>query len=297
MFVLGIALLSSTLTAAPTPLVALSRRGGVSAPKALALATQVSQALVGVPLTKPLADFTSCKSKKVCLLTSARNAGATVLVTVEVSSVLDDGSLRVEAWSIDDDGARVGEVLVEGPLSLLVTKATPALSGTFSEALRATLGLTPPPPPRSEPRPSSPPVVTVTPAPVVKEPPTQPVASVTAPAPESTFFTTGRLVGVGIAAAGAAALLVASVLGGLALDASTKSQARCAPAMPCSDVSAFTEYLRAARAQNAAVALTVSGAAALALGAIVFLVNPGETPAVTFLPTPGGAVAGFATSW
>lgn len=287
MFMLGIALLSSTLTAAPTPLVALSRRGGVSAPKALALAQQVSDALVGVPLTRPLEDLTSCKSKKVCLLTSARKAGATVLVTIEVSSVLDDGSLRVEAWSIDDDGARVGEVLVEGPLTLLVTKATPSLAGTFSDSVRATLGLIPPPPPRVEPKVTAPPVVT---------PPAPPVVTLPAPVPEpvsSPFFTTGRLVGVGIAGAGAAALLVASVLGGLALDASSKSKALCAPATPCSDLSAFTEYLRAARSQNAAVALTVSGAAALAVGAIVFFVNPGASP-VTVAPAPGGAAASFA---
>lgn len=285
MFVLGIALLSSTLTAAPTPLVALSRRGGVSAPKAMAVVQQVSDALVGVPLTKPLEDFTSCKSKKVCLLTSARKAGATVLVTVEVSSVLDDGSLRVEAWSIDDDGAQVGEVLVEGPLAMLVTKATPSLAGTFSDALRATLGLEPPPPPVAEPRVTPPPVVTLTPTPL--EPP--PAVSSSAPS----FFTTGRLVGVAVAGTGAAALLVSSVLGGLALDASSKSKARCAPAMPCSDLSAFTEYLRAARSQNAAVALSVSGAAALALGAIIFFVNPGTTP-VTLTPAPGGAAANFA---
>ncbi len=284
MFLLGVALLSSTLTAAPTPLIALSRRGGVSAPKALAIAQQVSDALVGVPLTRPLEDLTSCKSKKVCLLTSARKAGATVLVTIELSSVLDDGSLRVEAWSIDDDGARVGEVLVEGPLALLVTKATPSLAGTFSDSVRATLGLIPPPPPRVEPKVTAPPVVTPPPPLVLTPPAPEPV-----PSP---FFTTGRLVGVGIAGAGAAALLVASVLGGLALDASSKSKARCAPAAPCSDLSAFTEYLRAARSQNAAVALTVSGAAALAVGAIVFFVNPGASP-VTLTPAPGGAAASF----
>ncbi|MBL8939119.1 MAG: hypothetical protein JNM69_31440 [Archangium sp.] len=286
MFMLGIALLSSTLAAGPSPLVALSRRGGVSAPKAMSLAQQVSDTLVGVPLTRPLEDFTSCRSKKVCLLTSARKAGATVLISIEVSSVLDDGSLRVEAWSIDDDGARIGEVLVEGALATLVAKAAPSLSGTFSAAVRTTLGLTPPPAPGVEPQVTAPPVVKV------PQPAPRPVL-VTTPTPAQPFFTTGRLVGGSVAAAGTAALLVASVLGGLALDASSKSQARCAPATPCSDLSAFTEYLRAARSQNAAVALTVSGVAALALGAIVFVVNPGAGP-VTVSPASGGAAASFA---
>ncbi|MDX2013281.1 MAG: hypothetical protein SFW67_24005 [Myxococcaceae bacterium] len=310
MFLVALALASSTLSAAPPPLVTLSRRSGVSAPRALAVVEEVADALVGLPPGRPVSDLTACRAKQACLLTAARQAGATVLVTVKVSSVLDEGALEVEAWSIDDDGARVAQVLVEGPLAGLVAKARPTLSGSFSERLRTTLGLVPPTPPRPDPAVTPPPVVQADAAPERPRPPTAqgtdvarapPTPTQPQPAPVVTAArgpSAVRVSGLVVAGAGAAALVAAALSAAVAADASAKSVARCAPQTPCADVTAFGDYLRAAHAQNAAVALTVSGAAAVALGALLFFLDPGQRPpVVSVTPSPGGATVGVMTTW
>lgn len=312
MSALGTIVLAAVLTAAPPPtperrlVVALSRHAGIAAPRALAIATEVQAKLVGVPTAPPVVDFTACKTKRVCLLTSARNAGASVVVTVEVSSVLDDGALRVEALSVDDDGARIGLVKANGAVSELVKAATPELTEAFSSALRTTLGLVPPPPPPTVVEPAP------TPTPLVEAPPPPPMVPVTAPAPsrevpasvtqaaEAPFFSTSRLAGVGVGGAGAAALVAAGVFGLEAMSAAARAHQVCPPGPPCAETTALGDYTRAVHAQNTGVTLAVGGGVALVTGALLLWLNPGApepTVHALVVPVPGGVSAQVGASF
>ena len=284
------ALLSSSHAATPQAWLVLSRRTGVSAPKAMAAAGAVGQALSGVPLNISIEDQTICKAKRVCLLDAARKKGAAVLVTVEVGAVLEDGSLRVEAVSVDEDGRSLGIVEADGPVAGLVAKAAPMLAGDFSTTLRAALGLVPPPVPKME---TPAPLVRVEPAelrPVEVKPPPPPTVGKAA---EPSFFSGGRLVGLGVAGAGAAALVVGGVFGLQASSAAAKVKMLCPEGTQCTSPEAFTAYKQAGEAQNLGVALSVGGAVALVAGAVLFFVNPGaESPATaTLVPMPGGIMA------
>lgn len=293
MITLALSTLISTSTAAtPQAWVVLSRRTGVSAPKAMATATDVSAALKGVPLPIALDDLTTCKAKKVCLLDAARKKSAAVLVTVEVGAVLEDGTLRVEALSVDEDGKSLGVVDADGPVAGLVAKATPKLNGDFSTTLRNALGLVPPP----EPKP-------VPPAPLVDAKPietkpveTKPVEVAVAPvevgkAAEPSFLTGGRIAGLLIGGAGAVALIVGGIFGLQASSGAAKVKMLCPDGAQCTNPEAFSLYKQAGDAQNLGVALSVGGAAALAAGAVVFFLNPGGSSATAMIvPVPGGAI-------
>lgn len=293
MITLALSTLISTSTAAtPQAWVVLSRRTGVSAPKALTTATDVSAALKGVPLPIALEDLTTCKAKKVCLLDAARKKSAAVLVTVEVGAVLEDGTLRVEALSVDEDGKSLGVVDADGPVAGLVAKATPKLSGDFSTTLRNALGLVPPP----EPKPV-PPAPLVDAKPVEPKPDPKPVEVAAVPVEvgktaEPSFLTGGRLAGLIVGGAGAVALIVGGIFGLQASSGAAKVKMLCPDGAQCTNPEAFSVYKQAADAQNLGVALSVGGTAALAAGAVVFLLNPGGSSATAMIvPVPGGVMA------
>lgn len=300
------AVVSTTHAATPQAWVVLSRRAGITSPKAMATATEVASKLKGVPMAAAVEDLTSCKAKRVCLVEAARKKQAAVLVAVEVGSVLDEATLRVEGLSIDEDGKSLGVVEADGALATLVGKAEPKLAGDFATTLRTTLGLTPPPQPKVEP----PPVVPMVTAPA-PEPKKQP--EVTPPPVETTpvettpvvvaearpFFTPGRIAGVAVAGAGAAALVVGGVFGAQASAGAAKVKMLC-PDAQCTNPEAFTTYNQAAQSQNLGVALSVAGGVALAAGAVVFLINPGgEAPAASavVVPVQGGVVSSFSMSF
>lgn len=287
-------LLSSSVNATPQAWVVLSRRTGVTAPKAMATAAEIASSLKGVPLPIALQDLTTCKAKKVCLLDAARKKSAAVLITVEVGAVLDDGTLRVEALSVDEDGRSLGVVDADGPVAGLVGKAAPKLAGDFSTSLRNALGLVPPP----EPKPIPPaPLVDAKPVEKPAEKPVEPKPIVTPPVEvekpaEAPFLTGGRLAGLVIGGAGAVALIVGGVFGLQASSAAAKAKMLCPDGMQCTNPEAFTAYKQAADAQNLGVGLSIGGAAALAAGVVVFLINPGGSSSSTamIVPVPGGAV-------
>lgn len=291
------AVVSTSHAATPQAWVVLSRRTGITSPKALAAATDVASKLKGVPMTAAVEDLTSCKAKRVCLVEAARKKQAAVLVTVEVGAVLDDATLRVEALSIDEDGKSLGVVDADGALASLVTKAEPKLSGDFSATLRNTLGLTPPPQPKVEP----PPVVPMVTAPPPREtkPEITPVVTPVVVAEAKPFFTPGRIAGVAVAGAGAAALVVGGVFGAQASAGAAKVKMLC-PDAQCTNPEAFTTYNQAAQSQNLGVALSVAGGVALAAGAVVFLINPGgDAPAASavVVPVQGGVMSSFSMSF
>lgn len=291
------AVVSTSHAAAPQAWVVLSRRTGITSPKAMAVATEVTSKLQGVPMAAAVEDLTSCKAKRVCLVEAARKKHAAVLVTVEVGAVLDDATLRVEGLSIDEDGKSLGVIEADSPFAGLVAKAEPKLAGEFSTTLRNTLGLTPPPQPKVEP----PPVV-----PMVTAPPPEPKPEVV-PAPVTPvvvaeakpFFTPGRIAGVAVAGAGAAALVVGGVFGAQASAGAAKVKMLC-PDTQCTNPEAFTTYNQAAQSQNLGVALSVAGGVALAAGAVVFLINPGgDAPAASavVVPVQGGVMSSFSMSF
>jgi hypothetical protein len=291
---LTLALLYSLAASTPQTLVTVSRRSGVSAPKAMDLARQVAAQLEGVPQTLPLGDSTACKGKRLCLMTEARKLGATVLVTVEITRVLDDGSLRVEALSLDEDGKRLEQVLVEGPFEGLLEKATPSVRKELAAAVRATLGLVVVEVPLVEASPPPPPSVLPVASPVLEAP------SLTAPA-QPAALSGGRIAGLAIAGGGAAALLVAGAFGVSAATQAANSRVLCPRDLgPCGDPIALRDYTNAVRAQNASVALSVVGGAALAVGALVFFIDPGAKvsgASAVVVPVQGGAMGQLSFAW
>lgn len=295
------AVVSTTHAATPQAWVVLSRRAGITSPKAMATATEVASKLKGVPMAAAVEDLTSCKAKRVCLVEAARKKQAAVLVAVEVGSVLDEATLRIEGLSIDEDGKSLGVVEADGALATLVAKAEPKLAGDFATTLRTTLGLTPPPQPKAEPPPVVP-MVTVPPPEPKKQPEVTPPPVETTPvvvAEAKPFFTPGRIAGVAVAGAGAAALVVGGVFGAQASAGAAKVKMLC-PDAQCTNPEAFTTYNQAAQSQNLGVALSVAGGVALAAGAVVFLINPGgEAPAASavVVPVQGGVVSSFSMSF
>lgn len=293
------AVVSTSHAATPQAWVVLSRRSGITSPKAMATATEVASKLKGVPMAAAVEDLTTCKAKRVCLVEAARKKHAAVLVTVEVGAVLDEATLRVEGLSIDEDGKSLGVVEADGAMATLVTKAEPKLSGDFSTTLRSTLGLTPPPQPKVEPPPVVPMVTAPPPEPKKPEVIPPPVETPVVVAEAKPFFTPGRIAGVAVAGAGAAALVVGGVFGAQASAGAAKVKMLC-PDAQCTNPEAFTTYNQAAQSQNLGVAFSVAGGVALAAGAVVFLINPGgEAPAASavVVPVQGGVMSSFSMSF
>jgi hypothetical protein len=294
------AVLTTSAAAAPQVWVVLSRKSGVATPRALETVAEVQSSLVGVPTTGAPEDLSSCKGKKVCVIDAARKKNVPVVVTVEVGAVLKDGTLRVEALSVEEDGRQLGLVEADGPSDGLVAKAAPQLKGAFSEALRKALGLTPPPAPKVEPPPPPAPLVVAPPPPEPVKPteaPAVPPAEITQPAASPGFFTGARIAGLSAAGVGVALVVVGGVFGAQASAGSARVKELCPMAVGCTNAEAFEAWSAAKRSEATSITLTIAGAVMAAGGAVVFLLNPGgeAQPATALvLPVPGGVAGSLA---
>ena len=299
----GLCLTLLTTSATPQAWVVLSRRSGVAVPKALQAAKDVSARLssAGIPLVE-VEDVTTCKGKKVCLLELARKKQVPVLVTVELGAAMDDGTLRIEALSVDEDGKQLALVELDGPVGNLVPRSYPRLDGNLVPAVRNALGLNAPEPvvvAKPEPKPEPEPVK---PAPVVELVPPPMPPSVEAPAPSKPFFTTPRVIGTILGGAGVAGGVVAGIFGAQAGSAASRYTALC-PSQPCTSAEGFEQYKVASQGQTTAIIAGSIGGAALIAGVLLIAINPGgdaaaeptTTPAVSAIVVPiqGGAVGSF----
>lgn len=291
------ALVSTSSAAAPQAWVVLSRKSGVATVKAMELVGDVQTQLVGVPTTGLPEDLSSCKGKKVCIIDAARKKSVPLVVAIEVGAVLKDGTLRVEALSVEEDGRQLAVAEADGPIDGLVAKASPTLKGSFSEAMRKALGLTPPPAPKVEPPPPAPLVVAPPPPPEVKpEPPAAPSSELTQSASGPGFFTGSRIVGLAAAGVGVALVVVGGVFGAQASSGSARVKELCPVLEGCIRPEAYSAWSDAKRAESTSIVLTIAGAVMAAGGAVIFFLNPGaEAPAASasIVPVPGGAAGSF----
>jgi hypothetical protein len=296
-----IAVLSTSQAAAPQAWVVLSRKSGVATPRAMEITAEVQSQLVGVPTTGAPDDLSACKGKKVCVMDAARKKNVPVVVTVEVGAVLKDGTLRVEALSVEEDGRQLAVAEADGPSEGLVAKSAPQLKSEFSAALRKALGLTPPPAPKAEPPPPPAPLVVAPPpppTPATTEPmKSEPAAAVTAPASTGpSFFTPGRIAGLAAAGVGVAMVVVGGVFGAQASAGSARVRELCPMSAGCTNAEAFSTWSTAKGNEYTFIGLTVGGALVAAGGAVLFLLNPGAEPpaaSAVIVPVPGGAAGAF----
>ncbi|MDX2012509.1 MAG: hypothetical protein SFW67_20090 [Myxococcaceae bacterium] len=299
MIALALAALVSTSSAAtPQAWLVLSRKSGVATPKALATVGEIQALLVGVPTVGTPEDLSSCKGKKVCVIDAARKKNVPVVVSIEVGAVLKDGTLRIEALSVEEDGRQLAVAEADGPTDALVAKVAPTIRGSFSEALRKALGLTPPPTPKVDPPPTAP--LVVAPPPEVKVDPSPapaPAATpvVTQPAEGPGFFTGGRIAGLAAAGVGVALVVVGGIFGAQAASGSARVKELC-PMSVCTNPEAFTTWSDAKRAESTSLVMTIAGAVMAAGGAVIFFLNPGGdalAASALVLPVPGGAAGSF----
>lgn len=291
--------LSVTVPAAsPQAGVMLSLRSGVTAPMALQAAKDVGAQLehAGVPIAG-VDDGTSCRGKKVCLLARARKKAWAVVVNVEVGAVLGDGTLRVEALSVDEDGRSLALVDVDGPPAELVEKARPQLEDPLAREVKTTLGIAPAPVAETPPPVEETPTAAPEPEKVVEAPPPVEETSETSIAEEPVerpSFTGARIAGLSVAGAGVAALVTSAVFFGQAGSAGSQVTSLCPAGQQCNNPEAFTAYEKSAGAQNTAAVLAGIGGAAVAAGLVVFFLNPGgshePSTAAALVPVPGGVV-------
>lgn len=211
-----VALLLSALVVAQTPappsVVVVTRRAGLSATDAQALANQVSTVLTqqGVPLTLApdaasqqlkklgLPDAASCAGKRDCIVELGRQLHVTWVFSMSVARVEKDRSLGLELVNVDDGQTLEKDGLVLAPKSAVAAEQLT----TFIAAVKKRLA---PPPPADVPV-----VVRTTPKPV--EPPVELPPPPPPPTPERSHV--GSFVLGGIAAG---ALIGAGVTLGLGL--------------------------------------------------------------------------------
>lgn len=325
--------LISTLAAADVQVV-VSRRSGVAKPQANDVAKAVLAGLDAKAFSvgKAPLDGTSCNGKKPCLMALGRKEGAAGLVLLEVALVLDDGVVRAEAVSVEEDGRRVALAEYEGaltakaaitqavqklnaPLKALVAgDSKPAEPAKPPEVTKPVEAAKPPavavkpapvsapvsaPAPAPAPKPAEPPVVAATPpppAPAVSEPPTE-VSVQPAPAAGMSGV---RVVGLVVGGLGVAAVVAGIVFGTQALSNGARSLNLCPAGQPCTNPAAFSAYTQAAQAQNLGLGLTVGGAAAAALGLVLFVVGgsaPADAPKPALWLGPDGAGAVVRGTW
>jgi hypothetical protein len=235
---------------------------------------------------------------------AARKKNVPVVVTVEVGAVLKDGTLRVEALSVEEDGRQLSVAEADGPSDGLAAKVAPQIKSEFSAAVRKALGLTPPPAPKAEPPPPPAPMV-VAPAPPPTTPPaaspeppkTEPAAVVTGPAlSEPSFFTPGRIAGLAAGGVGVAMVIVGGIFGAQASAGSARVRELCPMSVGCTNAEAFSVWSTAKGNEYTFIGLTVGGALVAAGGVVLFLLNPGAEPppaSAVIVPVPGGAAGAF----
>lgn len=308
--------LAMSLTAAPSGTasgeawVVLMRRSGVPQAKAMEIAREVSAQLTasGVPNSAPVEDLSKCNGKKPCLVEAARKKKYPALVLVEVGTVLDDAFARAEAISIEEDGKRLALAEADGKLASLSESLKPKVAASLVGPLQTLLGISPPPVVVAQPEPPPTPAVEKPVEKPVEQPADKPVVA-KKPLPEieesgdsKPFMTTQRTVGLVVAGAGAATLIVSGVLGGSAAGAASEYSMLCPTGMQCNNPAAYAAYNKAAGAQNSAMVVAGIGAGVLVTGVIVFLTGGASTSAgsdtgVSFAPLPGGGAVSVSGSF
>lgn len=262
-----VALLLSALVVAQTPtsVVVVTRRTGVSAGDAQALASQVSTVLSqqGVPLTLApdavtqqlkklgLPDAGSCAGNRDCVVELGRQLRVTWVFSVSVARVEKDRSMSIELVNVEDGATLEKDGLV------LPAKATVTAEplATFVGAVKKRLA---PPPPVDVPV-----VVTTTPKPV--EPPVDLPPPPPPPVPERSHV--GSFVLGGLAAG---ALIGAGVTLGLGL--MKRAELTSSVMNGVSTLPRSTATLINTDANTRFIVSAALGAVAVALGTIAVIV-------------------------
>ncbi len=317
MLLFAVLVTAQTVTPADIAVV-VTRREGVSKVQSTEVASHCADVLRkgGLAVADKPVDGLSCGGKKSCLVALGRKSQHSVLVLLETATILDDGVLRAEAVSIEEDGKRLAVSEYEGSL------ATPALlTPTFTKLvaplLKATQGkaaaaqAVPPPPdpvvaPQAQAKPPEPAAVTPPePAPT----PVSAPAAVTVTPPAATGPSGRTIAAVVLLAAGVAAGVGAGVAGGQALAENEKVSMLCPVRNQCVDPQMPTRVNpeataaaeRARSAQTAGIILAASGGA-LAVTGLVLLVTgtpppAPEAPKVSVWAAPGAVSASLSLPW
>ncbi len=264
--------LASQLAATPNDLsVVIARRDGVSKAQAQTVAKTVVAALGDAKLAvapEPV-DGLKCANKKPCLVAMGRKAEQSFLVLLEVGNVLDEGLIRAEAISVDEDGKRVALAEYQGALGDKTAVVT-AMQKVIAPLKALTAGA----PVAAEPVKPEPVVVAppVTPAPVAPAPAP---AVTTAPAPEAPAagMSGTRIAGIILMGVGGAAAVGGAVFGTQALAGAGKVDMLCPVRSQCSNPDAFAAYQSAQTSQGLGIGLGVGAGVTAAAGLILFLVG------------------------
>lgn len=291
--------------------VALTRREGVTKAQAQGVINATLETLreggLGVA---PLLDPGACGTKRTCLVGLARKKELEVLVVLEVANVIDDGVLRAEAVSVDEDGKRIALVEYEGNLSKLadvratLKKLVPQVQSTLNAAKAAAAAPVVAAAPAAEPaRPPAPAPVVAAPAPQpppAPAPVVTPAPAVTAPAPASVAQapqpSSGgsglSAVGVALLIAGGVGVAGAGLFGVLALGEAGKVDALCPVRTKCSSLdSANVFFDNAERWQTIGLVSLIAGSALAATGLVLLLAAPKDAPkASVWLRSDGAGI-------
>ncbi len=280
--------------------VVLTRREGVTKSQAQVVVQATVDTLKegGLSVAPPM-DAGSCGTKRTCLVGLARRQQLEILVVLEVANVLDEGVLRAEAVSVDEDGKRVALVEYEGalgkaaPLRSALTKLVAPAHATLNAGKAAPVPTAPAvvvapptPAPAVDPAPA---VVTPTPTPApagqpVGEPAAAqqpvamaPAASNVSAAPTAASGSASLLVGVALLIAGGAGVAGSAVFGGLALAETGKVDALCPVRNRCSNLAtANTFFDNAERWQTIGLVSMIAGGALAATGLVLILARPAK---------------------
>ena len=272
--------------------VVITKRSGVAKAATAEFAKTISETLAakGVPNSTEPTDLTSCNARLVCLIEAGMKKKVTLLVTVEVASVLDDVVIHSEVFSVDEDGKKISTFDYEGAPRAFSADAARHFDDTFVPAIRSSLGIAAAPIAKDAPKEQ--PKTIAAPPPEAK--PTVAEASVPPPEvvePASPGMSTQKKIGIGVAAVGAVGLVVAAGMGGSALGSAGTSNSLCPAGSPCTNPAAYTAYDSARSAQTTATVFAVAGGVLLAAGAVLFFVDfgGGDTVAATPAVSTDGA--------
>lgn len=207
-----LALVLSAANVEPTVAVLVSRRTGVPAATADALARQVSTALTAerVPLKLDadaaraavtrlgLSDAAACDGRKRCVTELARQLGVEWVVGLSFAQLGGDRSMAIELFRQSDGAVVAKDALLLGAN----TDLAPEQLAPFAARVREVLGVATPPPPTDAPVATRPPQLTPEPP-----PPPPPVVVAEPPPPQK-----GHAASLGLGAAGVASLVAGVVL-------------------------------------------------------------------------------------
>lgn len=315
-----IAVLLAVQAAAPADIaVVIARREGVSKVQSQELAAHGIDVLrkAGLVVAAAPVDGLTCAGKRACLIALGRKNQHAVLVLLEAATILDDGVLRVEAVSIEEDGKRLAVSDYEGSL-VSMAPLTPTFAKLTAPLLKATQGkaavaAAAPKPPEPIVTPAPPPPAAEAPKPVEPSPAPAPVPapttpSVTAAAPPSSGAGGRTVAAIVMLGVGVAAGVGAGITGAQALAENEKVTALCPVRNQCADPQMPTRVNpdakaaaeRAQGAQTAGIILAASGAAVAVAGVVLLLTGApasAETPKVSVFAAPGAVSASVSLAW